>query len=140
MQPCFTPRLTLIVSVILSPYLMQILSLVYIFFMTLKNFPSIPKLRSFCKRVSRGIVSKALLKSIKQEYNHFPLLWHCFRIRLFIIIWASDVLFPGTKPSCGWASILFSMQNFRSLLYNMPVKNLPRQDNNEIPCSFLGQL
>ena len=106
-HPCFTPKLTPNESVTLSPYLIQILSLVYIFFMILKNFPSIPWARSFCNSVSRGIVSKALLKSIKQEYSHFLLIWHCFCTRLCIIMWASDVLLPGTNPSCGSERIFF---------------------------------
>ncbi len=69
MHPCFTPKLTSIVSVTLSSCLMHILSLVYIFRMMLKKFPSMPKSRSFCNNVSRGIVSKVLLKSIRQEYS-----------------------------------------------------------------------
>ena len=43
MHPCFTPRLTFIASVILSSYFIQILSLVYIFLITLKKFPSMPE-------------------------------------------------------------------------------------------------
>ena len=84
-HPCFTPKLTSWASVISSPYLIHILSWVYMFFIVLKKFPSMPKSRSFCKSMSRGIVSKALLKSIKQEYSHFLLLWHCLRTRLCIV-------------------------------------------------------
>ena len=65
-HPCLTPRFTSMVSVILSSCLIHTLSLVYMFLITLKNFPSIPKSKSFFNRMSRGIVSNALLKSMKQ--------------------------------------------------------------------------
>ena len=66
MQPCFTPWLTLKVSVTLLFTFIQALSLMDMFLMVLKKLPFMSNFNNFCNSLSRGIVSKALPKSMKQ--------------------------------------------------------------------------
>ena len=56
--------------------------------------PSIPLSCNFLISRSLGTQSKALLKSTKHPYNLFPDLWQYLRIRLWSIMWGSEVLLP----------------------------------------------
>ena len=46
---------------------------------------------------------------------------------------ASDVLQPDKNPSCDLENILLSMANFVNRWFKIDVKNLEKQDNNDIP-------
>ena len=99
----------------------------------LKNFPFIPYFNSFFNKRSLGTRSKAFLKSTKQLKIFLLPLWHNLLTRLLMIMCASEVLFPGTKPNWlalmiffsrlgvyhwGWIEKVYIGMKLRLFLYN----------------------
>ena len=64
-------------------------------------------------------------------------LWQFFRIMLFRMIWASEVLFPAINPSWLSDSILLWLVNKRSLLFRTDKNSFPKHDTKVIPRKLL---